>query len=172
LPFGVLLAIVFGLGLFTAPYFASQRLVLPEVVGEDEQRVSQANFSPLCIAWLAAPWFALPIWALVFSLPAWGAGAALVVCGFAVPFVNAPLIMLLTLRTTTALRGKVMTTVSTSEYLTQPVGYALSGPAFTTLGLGGAYAVVAGGLSAEVALFAATLRRAGGLETGDLREAA
>ena len=88
------------------------------------------------------------------------------------PFVNAPLIMLLTLRTTTALRGKVMTTVSTSEYLTQPVGYALSGPAFTTLGLGGAYAVVAGGLSAGVALFAATLRRAGGLETGDLREAA
>ena len=172
MPFGVLLAIVFGLGLFTAPYVASQRLVLPEVVGEDEQRVSQANFSPLCIAWLAAPWFALPIWALVFSLPAWRAGAALVVCGFAVPFVNAPLIMLLTLRTTTALRGKVMTTVSTSEYLTQPVGYALSGPAFTNLGLGGAYAVVAGGLSAEVALFAATLRRAGGLETGDLREAA
>jgi hypothetical protein len=310
LPFAVLLVIVFGLGLFTAPYFASQRLVLPEVVGEDERSVSQANsliegmtrltgllgpavaglaigaigaanviwvdaatyvasvllvgllvphravaaaledadrgllagfsfvardsmlapaalsialigtfvpmmfaglpvlgferydrsaaiagalaaswsggafvgslgayrlaarFPPLRMAWIAAPWFALPIWALVFSLPAWAVGAALAVSGFAVPFVNAPMMMLLTLRTPPALRGKVMTTTGTSEYLTQPIGYALSGPAFGKLGLGGAYAIVAGGLSLGVALFATTLRRARSLEPTGLGEAA
>jgi MFS family permease len=43
LSFGILLALVFLVGLFTAPYFASQRLVLPEVVGEDERTVTQAN---------------------------------------------------------------------------------------------------------------------------------
>jgi MFS family permease len=43
LPFGVLLALVFMAGVFTAPYFASQRLVLPEVVGEDERGVIRAN---------------------------------------------------------------------------------------------------------------------------------
>jgi predicted MFS family arabinose efflux permease len=43
LSFGLLLAIVALLGCFTAPYFASQRTILPELVGEDETRVSQAN---------------------------------------------------------------------------------------------------------------------------------
>jgi hypothetical protein len=31
------------MGVFTAPYFASQRLVLPEIVGEDEQLLAHAN---------------------------------------------------------------------------------------------------------------------------------
>jgi MFS family permease len=43
LSFGVLLAIVAAIGVFLAPYFAAQRLVLPELVGEDEQLVAQAN---------------------------------------------------------------------------------------------------------------------------------
>ena len=43
LSFGVLLALVFLSGVFTAPYFASQRLVLPEVVGEHERLITQAN---------------------------------------------------------------------------------------------------------------------------------
>jgi MFS family permease len=43
LSFGVLLVIVSLIGVFLAPYFAAQRLVLPELVGEDEQVVAQAN---------------------------------------------------------------------------------------------------------------------------------
>jgi MFS family permease len=43
LSFGLLLAIVAAIGVFLAPYFAAQRLVLPELVGEDEQVVAQAN---------------------------------------------------------------------------------------------------------------------------------
>jgi Major Facilitator Superfamily len=294
LPFGVLLALVFTAGVFTAPYFASQRLVLPEVVGEDERSVMRANsliegaqrltglagpaaagalisvlgaanvvwidaatyaiafalialcvprraatpeaeegrgllaglrfvrrdpvlgplaleilliglfvpllfaglpllaferygrsalvagalasawsggallgalaayrvaprYSPLRMASLAAPWFALPIWTLAFAIPPWVAVAALAVSGFAVPFVNAPIITLLTVRTPPALRGKVMTTTSAAEMAAAPLGYALAGPVFAALGLGGAYALVAAGLTAGVALLVAIL---------------
>ena len=43
LSFPLLLAIVACIGTFLAPYFASQRLILPELVGDDEQVVAQAN---------------------------------------------------------------------------------------------------------------------------------
>jgi MFS family permease len=43
LNFGVLLVLVFGIGLFLAPYFSAQRLILPEIVGDDEATVAQAN---------------------------------------------------------------------------------------------------------------------------------
>ena len=43
LSFPVLLALVFCLGCFLAPYFSAQRLILPEILGDDERTVSQAN---------------------------------------------------------------------------------------------------------------------------------
>jgi MFS family permease len=43
LSFPVLLACVFVLGCFLAPYFSAQRLILPELVGDDEALVAQAN---------------------------------------------------------------------------------------------------------------------------------
>jgi MFS family permease len=43
LSFGLLLGIVALLGCFMPPYFASQRTILPELVGEDERTMSQAN---------------------------------------------------------------------------------------------------------------------------------
>ena len=43
LSFPVLLACVFAMGCFLAPYFSAQRLILPELVGEDESTVAQAN---------------------------------------------------------------------------------------------------------------------------------
>ena len=43
LSFPLLLVCVFALGCFFAPYFASQRLILPELVGDDEATVAQAN---------------------------------------------------------------------------------------------------------------------------------
>jgi predicted MFS family arabinose efflux permease len=39
----VLLAIVFGVGLFSAPYFAAQRTIVPELFGEDETAVTRAS---------------------------------------------------------------------------------------------------------------------------------
>ena len=71
LSFPLLLALVFAMGCFLAPYYASSRLVLPEVVGEDEQLVAQGSafvqaanqltqlggpvLGGLLIAWISAP---------------------------------------------------------------------------------------------------------------------
>jgi MFS family permease len=43
LSYPLILGLAAAMGVFTAPYFASQRLVLPEIVGEDEQLLAQAN---------------------------------------------------------------------------------------------------------------------------------
>lgn len=43
LSFTVLVAVSFALGAFGAPYFAANRLILPELLGEDEAVVSQAS---------------------------------------------------------------------------------------------------------------------------------
>lgn len=43
LSFPLLLVLVFALGCFMTPYFAAQRVILPELVGEDETTIAQAN---------------------------------------------------------------------------------------------------------------------------------
>jgi MFS family permease len=43
LSFAVLLVVAFGLGALAAPYFAAQKVIVPELLGEDEKRVSEAN---------------------------------------------------------------------------------------------------------------------------------
>ena len=43
LSFAALLALAFGLGALSAPYFAAQRVIVPELLGEDERRMSEAN---------------------------------------------------------------------------------------------------------------------------------
>jgi predicted MFS family arabinose efflux permease len=71
LTFAALLACALLLGCFMAPYYSSSRLILPEVVGEDEQLVAQGSafvqaanqltqlggpiLAGVLIAWLSAP---------------------------------------------------------------------------------------------------------------------
>jgi MFS family permease len=43
LSFGLLVGLVFVLGLFAAPYYAAQRTIVPELFGDDERVVSQAS---------------------------------------------------------------------------------------------------------------------------------
>ena len=43
LTFPMLLGLVFVLGCFMPPYFAAQRTILPELVGENERLMSQSN---------------------------------------------------------------------------------------------------------------------------------
>jgi MFS family permease len=43
LSFAALLAVSFAVGCFSGPYFSSSRLVIPEVVGDDERRVAEVN---------------------------------------------------------------------------------------------------------------------------------
>ena len=41
--FAVLLAIAFALGALSAPYFPAQKVIVPELLGEDEHRITEAN---------------------------------------------------------------------------------------------------------------------------------
>jgi len=43
LSYPLLLVLVFAIGAFFAPYFAAQRVILPELLGEEEQVVARAN---------------------------------------------------------------------------------------------------------------------------------
>jgi len=43
LTFAVLAVVAFALGAFSAPYFAAQKVIVPELLGEDEERVTDAN---------------------------------------------------------------------------------------------------------------------------------
>jgi predicted MFS family arabinose efflux permease len=71
LSFPLLLTVTFLIGCFMAPYYASSRLILPEVIGEDEQLVAQGSafvqtvtqltqlggpiLGGLLISWISAP---------------------------------------------------------------------------------------------------------------------
>jgi MFS family permease len=43
LSFGILLAVSFGLGALSAPYFSAQKVIVPELLGEDEGQITEAN---------------------------------------------------------------------------------------------------------------------------------
>jgi predicted MFS family arabinose efflux permease len=43
LSFAVLAVVAFALGSFSAPYFAAQKVIVPELLGENEERVTDAN---------------------------------------------------------------------------------------------------------------------------------
>lgn len=43
LSFPVLLVVAFALGAFTAPYFSAQKVIVPELLGEGEQEITDAN---------------------------------------------------------------------------------------------------------------------------------
>ena len=43
LSFGLLIAVAFAVGAFSAPYYSANRMILPELLGEDETVVSQAS---------------------------------------------------------------------------------------------------------------------------------
>jgi MFS family permease len=74
LSFGVLLVLVFLLGCFMAPYFASQRVILPELVGEDVRAMSQAN-------------------SMIEGGTAFAALAGPALAGILIPFLDAPTIL-------------------------------------------------------------------------------
>src|SRR5262249_60963524 len=41
--FPVLLATAFAIGALSAPYFAAQRVIVPELLGEEEENIARAN---------------------------------------------------------------------------------------------------------------------------------
>jgi MFS family permease len=125
-----------------------------------------ARFEPLRLAGGACVAMVLPLWLLVFDLPAWGVGAVLFASALFIPLINAPFIAVLTRRTPKSLRPKVMTAVVSAESVTGPVGYALAGPALSGLGLGAVYLLTATGMTAVALMFLAATARA---EPAELR---
>ncbi len=101
----------------------------------------------------------LPIWLLLADLPAWGVVGALFVSAIFGPLVNAPLLGVLTTRTPTGLRPKVMTALITFAMLAGPVGLLVAGPLLERFGPHTVFGVVAAGELAAALVFAAVALR-------------
>jgi MFS family permease len=86
---------------------------------------------------------ALPLWLLVFDLPAWGAVAALLASGLANGLVNPSLHAIITLRIPPALRPTVMTSLMTLYALAMPIGILGAGPLLDAFGVEPVFALCA-----------------------------
>ena len=92
LSFPALLGVTFAIGVFSAPYLASSRIVIPEIAGEDEHAVAQVNAvlaGANQIAQIAGPLLA------GLLIAATSASTVLVVdgCSYAVSFLTIALIV-------------------------------------------------------------------------------
>jgi predicted MFS family arabinose efflux permease len=112
------------------------------------------KLAPLTMAALAILAFAVPLWALPATPPAWLVMAALFVATFFTPFVNGPVLGVLTARTPAELRPKVMTAVIAVNTLAAPLGFLLSGQILERWGVEPIFLGVAAGVSLLSLLFA------------------
>jgi MFS family permease len=78
---------------------------------------------------------ALPLWLLVFELPAWAYSAALVASGVANGLVNPSIHTILTLRIPARLRPGALAAMAAVFTLIQPLGVFLAGPVLDSYGV-------------------------------------
>jgi predicted MFS family arabinose efflux permease len=102
---------------------------------------------------------AVPLFVLAADLPAYGVAAVLAVFGFFLPFVNAPMMGVITVRTPVALRPKVLTALMTVATLASPIGLASAGPALQAWGPRTVYLAIACGFGALAVLYALVVLR-------------
>jgi MFS family permease len=107
------------------------------------------RFRPIRLGTLALLGQILPVWVLVFHVPALAAAGAMAVSGFFQPIANAPVFSLITLRIPVALRPTVLTTIATFAMSGAPIAVALVGPLVIWSGVGSAVAAVAAILTAS-----------------------
>jgi predicted MFS family arabinose efflux permease len=117
------------------------------------------RFPPLKLAGAAMIASALPLWLLAVRLPWAGVAAVLLAFSFCLPFVNAPMTGVITVRTPAALRPKVLTALFTTVTLANPVGLAASGPAVQAWGPRPVYLVLAAVFATMALLYAAVVIR-------------
>lgn len=86
---------------------------------------------------------ALPLWLLVFELPAAGAVAALFASGLANGLINPSLHAIMTLRIPAALRPSVITGLMTLHALAMPIGLLGAGPLLDAYGVAPVFAATA-----------------------------
>jgi MFS family permease len=111
------------------------------------------RFMPLRVACAGVLLAVLPLWLVVFDISWPLAVAAVIACGFFIPWINAPAMGLLTTRPPVALRAKVLTAVLTASGIGSPIGRLLAGPIFTAHGNAGVWVFIAGGMSLGALLF-------------------
>jgi predicted MFS family arabinose efflux permease len=87
---------------------------------------------------------ALPLWLLIFRLPATAVAAALALTGLVNGLVNPALHSILTLRAPAAVRAKAMTAMLTLSQVGGPLALLAAGPALGAWGARPVFAVVAG----------------------------
>ena len=107
---------------------------------------------------------ALPLWILVFEVPAWAAVAVIAVCGLANGLINPSLHAIITLRIPPELRPTVLSSLMTFHALAMPVGILGAGPLLDAFGVTPVFVICAAIqtiVMAAVALAALRARTAG-----------
>ena len=103
---------------------------------------------------------ALPLWVLVFEVPAWAAVAAIGVCGLANGLINPSLHAIITLRIPPALRPTVLSSLMTVHALSMPIGILGAGPLLDAFGVTPVFALCATIQTAVMAAVAGAAVRA------------
>jgi MFS family permease len=110
------------------------------------------------LAAIAIVAMAVPLWALAVSLPWAVVVVVLAAFGFFAPFVNAPMMAVMTVRTPEPLRPKVMTAVMTIANLIGPLGFLAAGFGLQYVSLKLVFLLAAGGFTVAAFAFAAAVR--------------
>lgn len=115
------------------------------------------HFVPLRVACVGVLLAVVPLWLVIFDISWPLACAAVIVCGFFIPWINSPALALVTTRPPVALRAKVLTAVMTASGLGSPIGRLLVGPIYSDHGNAGVWVFIAGGMSLGALLFVAAV---------------
>jgi MFS family permease len=117
------------------------------------------RLQPLRLAGFAIVAMTLPLWLLPLELPAWGVMATLFTALLFTPLVNGPVIGVITARTPSDLRPKMMTALISLSTLSAPAGFLVAGQLLEPWGAPRVFAAVAVGMTATALVFAAIALR-------------
>jgi MFS family permease len=117
------------------------------------------KLAPLTMAAFGLLAFALPLWVLPATPPAWVVVAALFVATFFTSLVNGPIMGVLTARTPERLRAKVMTAVIAVNTVAAPLGFLLAGQILERWGVQPVFFGVAAGVTLLSLLFSSIALR-------------
>ncbi len=123
---------------------------------------------PLTLACIAMALVTLPLWIIAFHVPWLVVCAAVAVTGVLVPFVNAPLMGILSTRPPLSLRQKVMTAVMTASGVGAPLGRLVVGPVYGWDGNKAVWLLLAGGMTFGAVLFIAAALRPSARHAADI----
>jgi len=113
----------------------------------------------LKLAGLGILGMAVPLWLLAVDLPWPAVLVVLAAFGFCAPFVNAPVLGILTVRPPEALRPKVITAVMTISVVIGPLGFLAVGLALQHVGMPVVFLAIAAAFTAGALAFSAAVRR-------------